>query len=117
MRPVLMALLAAPALAGCATTAPTTAATNQAYRALGTEPFWSLSIDARSMRFSTADGQAVNEPTPRVIHGFAGEIYQGKHIRVNIVHGKCSDGMSDRIYPDSVQLGVDGMSFRGCGGL
>ena len=112
MRLVLIALLAAPALASCATMAPTT----PAYRALGTEPFWSLAIDARTMRFSTADGQSVTEPTPRVIHGFAGEIYQGKRISVNVVHGKCSDGMSDRVYPDSVQLGVDGTSFTGCGG-
>ena len=117
MTKAVMILMAASALAGCATTAsaPPASAT---YRALGTEPFWSLEIDSRMMRFTTASGEApVSEPTPRVIHGFAGEIYQGKRIRVNIVHGKCSDGMSDRIYPDSMQLGVDGRSYTGCGGL
>ena len=88
------------------------------YHAIGTEPFWSLDIDAREMRFSQAnDGRDIVEPTPRVIHGFAGEIYQGQRIRVNIVHGPCSDGMSDRTYPDEVQVGVDGKQYEGCGGL
>ena len=88
------------------------------YRAIGTEPFWSLDIDSREMRFSQAnDGRDIVEPTPRVIHGFAGDIYQGQRIRVNIVHGQCSDGMSDRTYPDKVQVGVDGKQYEGCGGL
>ena len=36
---------------------------------------------------------------------------------MNIVHATCSDGMSDRIYPDKVQVDVDGQRFDGCGGL
>jgi hypothetical protein len=47
----------------------------------------------------------------------AGEIYQTPRINVNIVHGTCSDGMSDRVYPDKVQATVDGRRFNGCGGL
>ena len=87
------------------------------YHAIGTEPGWSLDIDARSMRFSGPYGQGpVEEATPPVIHGFAGEIYQGRRINVNIVHGRCSDGMSDRSYPDKVQLNVDGKAYTGCGG-
>ena len=107
-----MILIGGTALASCATVPPA------AYHALGTEPGWSLTIDQRMMRFSGPYGVgAVSEATPHVIHGFAGEIYQGKRIRVNIVHGQCSDGMSDRVYPDSVQLGVDGKAYRGCGGV
>ena len=109
-------LIGCTALTSCATVPP--AADPDAYHALGTEPGWSLTIDQRMMRFSGPYGIGpVAEPTPRVIHGFAGESYQGKRIRVNIVHGQCSDGMSDRVYPDSVQLGVDGTSYRGCGGV
>jgi uncharacterized membrane protein len=52
-----------------------------------------------------------------VIHGFAGEIYNTPRIHMNIVHGQCSDGMSDRVYPDKVQVDVDGRRFNGCGGL
>jgi hypothetical protein len=55
--------------------------------------------------------------TPPVIIGIAGEIYHTPRIGVNIVHGRCSDGMSDRVYPDKVQVTVDGRRFNGCGGL
>lgn len=89
-----------------------------AYRALGTEPFWSLTIDERRMVFTEANapGVEVVQPTPRVIVGFAGEIYQTPRIGVNIVHTQCSDGMSDRTYPDRVEVDVDGRRFNGCGG-
>jgi heat shock protein HslJ len=59
---------------------------------------------------------AVAAPTPRVIVGVAGEIYQTPRLGVNIVHRPCSDGMSDRIYPDTVQVDVDGRRYNGCGG-
>ena len=88
------------------------------YRALGTEPFWNVLIDERNITFIQPDAQPIAQPTPPVIHGFAGEIYQTPRINVNIVHSpECSDGMSDRVYPDRVQVTVDGRQFNGCGGL
>lgn len=103
-------------LAGCATVPPMPADPAASYRALGTEPFWSLTLDGRQMVFTTVDGQRVAEAQPRAIHGFAGDIYQGRRINLNIVHGqRCSDGMSDRTYPDKVQVSVDGRRFEGCG--
>jgi uncharacterized membrane protein len=87
------------------------------YHAVGTEPFWNLLIDERNLTFTLAGSQPVLQPTPQVIHGFAGEIYQTPRINVNIVHGQCSDGMSDRTFPDKVQVTVDGHRLNGCGGL
>jgi uncharacterized membrane protein len=87
------------------------------YHAVGTEPFWNLLIDEHNLTFTQPDAQPILQPTPRVIHGIAGEIYQTPRINVNIVHGQCSDGMSDRVYPDKVQVTVDGRRFNGCGGL
>ena len=88
------------------------------YRAAGTKPFWSLTIDSREMIFTDRGTNAsVAQPTPPVTVGFAGEIYQTPRLRVNIVHSQCSDGMSDRTYPDKVQVDVDGRRFNGCGGL
>ena len=87
------------------------------YRAAGTEPFWSLTVDARDVTFMLAGSEAVRQPAPKVIHGFAGEIYQTQRINVNIVHGPCSDGMSERAFPDKVQVTVDEHRFNGCGGL
>ena len=87
------------------------------YHAVGTEPFWDLLIDERNVTFVLAGQQPVTQPRPQVIIGIAGEIYRTPRIDVNIVHGQCSDGMSDRTYPDKVQVTVDGHRFNGCGGL
>ena len=87
------------------------------YRAVGTEPFWDLTIDPQRMIFTDRGNNVrVEQPTPRVIVGFAGEIYQTPRIGVNIVHQPCSDGMSERSYRDRVELTVDGRRFNGCGG-
>jgi uncharacterized membrane protein len=88
------------------------------YRAVGTEPFWDLTIDPRQMIFTDRGNNVrVAQPTPPVIVGIAGEIYRTPRLNVNIVHAQCSDGMSDRSYPDKVQVDVDGRRFNGCGGL
>ena len=87
------------------------------YHAVGTEPFWNLLIDEHDITFVQPDAQPIKEPTPKVVIGIAGEIYQTPRINVNIVHAQCSDGMSDRTYPDKVQVSVDGKRFEGCGGL
>ncbi|MES2445155.1 MAG: META domain-containing protein [Pseudomonadota bacterium] len=105
---------AAVTLASLAT--PALAQRDAPYRAAGTEPFWSLTIDARTMKFEAPGARSVTVPTPKVIHGFAGEIYQTRRIGVNTVHKACSDGMSDRTYPDTVQVTVDGRRYEGCGG-
>jgi uncharacterized membrane protein len=115
MRSLVTVLLAA-ALGACVTASPAPAPA--IYRALGTEPFWSLTLDGREMVFTEANapGQRIVQPQPKVIIGFAGEIYQSPRIGVNIVHTPCSDGMSDRTFPDKVQLRIDGRSLEGCGG-
>lgn len=101
------------ALAACLPAPPPPAAP---YRAVGTEPGWSLIIDDRELTFIHMDGTQVRQPRPQVINGVAGEIYQTPRISVNIVHARCNDGMSDRTFPDTVQVSVDGRQFRGCGG-
>ena len=85
------------------------------YRAVGTEPFWSLDINPQSMRFQAMDGRAIVEDTPQAQQNYGGDYYRGRRIEVNIVHQSCSDGMSDRVYPDQVQVRVDGREWRGCG--
>ena len=111
----LPSLLLAAAVGGCVTVPPPAPA--PAYHALGTEPFWSLTIDQRELVFTRPEAQPVRQPRPKVIVGFAGEIYRTPRLNVNIVHAKCSDVLSDRTYPDKVQVDVDGKPFEGCGGL
>ena len=110
----LVPIAAAAALAACMSIP---AAPPAPYHGVGTEPFWNLLIDEHNITFVQPDAQPVTQPTPKVIIGFAGEIYQTPRINVNIVHASCSDGMSDRTYPDKVQVDVDGKRFNGCGGL
>jgi uncharacterized membrane protein len=87
------------------------------YHAVGTEPFWNLLIDEHDVTFVAPERQPIKQPAPKPIIGIAGEIYRTARVDVNIVHARCSDGMSDRIYPDKVQVTVDGKRFNGCGGL
>jgi uncharacterized membrane protein len=110
----LLTIALAASLGGCLAIPPPPA---PPYHALGTEPFWNLLIDEHNLTFVEPEAQPITQPTPKVIHGFAGEIYHTPRINVNIVHGTCSDGMSDRVYPDKVQVTVDGRQFNGCGGL
>jgi len=85
------------------------------YRAIGTEPFWDLEI-GQNLTF-TDRGNNVNvvQVTPQPINGTAGEIYRTQRLEVNITHTRCSDGMSERSYPDTVNVYVDGRQYRGCG--
>ena len=107
------ALAPAVLLAACMTYPPPPAAP---YRAVGQEPGWSLIIDSREIAFIHMDGTQVRQPTPPVIGGIAGEIYQTPRIGVNIVHAQCQDVMSGQLYRDRVQVTVDGRRFEGCGG-
>jgi uncharacterized membrane protein len=110
-------LLALPLVACLAACLPVPPPPPPPYHALGTEPFWNQLIDEHDVTFTAPDAQPIRQPTPQAIHGVAGEIYRTPRIDVNIVHAQCSDGMSDRVYPDKVQVTVDGRRFNGCGGL
>ena len=85
------------------------------YRAIGTEPFWDLTIGARMTFTDRGTNLTVAEATPPVRNGVAGEMYTGRRVTANIVHSRCSDGMSERNYPDTVQVTVDGRRYQGCG--
>ena len=112
MRIALLLPLLALATGGCAGygAQPTTP-----YRAIGTEPFWDLTIDRNLVFTDRGNERSVTEPTPRAVATAAGRTYRGRRLAVTIVHAPCSDGMSDRTYPDRVTLTVDGQYYRGCG--
>jgi heat shock protein HslJ len=117
MKQLLALTLAAPlalSLAGCVT--PTQALPPGAYVATGHMPEWNLVIDARNIAFMAPNAAPVVAPTPPVIVGFAGEIYQTPRINVNIVHAACTDTMTGRAYRDRVQVDVNGRRYEGCGG-
>ena len=117
-------LLLAIALAGCAmdgapppdgTPAPRAA---EAYHAVGTEPGWALTIALGEMAYVGDYGEArVTVPTPDSRTTFNGHRYETPRLTVDITHSPCSDGMSDRRYPDTVMVMANGKTVHGCGGL
>ena len=87
------------------------------YKALGTEPFRSLSIEPRMITFDQMDHPKVRQPTPKFRKTKYGRIYWTRRISVAIIANQpCSDGMSDYVYRDDVTVTVDGQKFLGCGG-
>lgn len=86
------------------------------YGALGTEPFWSLTIDDTTIRYQPAEGQSITVAKPRALTGSNGERYQTPALAVRIAHSRCSDGMSDRTYRDTVTIRVGDSVLKGCGG-
>ena len=86
------------------------------YRALGTEPFWAVTIAGGRMRYERAGEPGFSVPAPAPRTSFNGHRYATPRLTVDVTHGQCSDGMSDRVYADTVMVIVDGETLRGCGG-
>ena len=96
--------------------APNYPAGETSYRAIGTEPFWDLEIGGQLIFTDRGNNVSVSQPAPAPIQGTAGPVYRTERLEVNIVHRQCNDGMSERSYPDTVDVRVDGRQrYRGCG--
>lgn len=101
-------------LAGCATMAPP-AGGGEPYRALGTEPFWSVNVSGGRMGYGSPEGDFSDVVLSEEETG-DGRIYRGRRITLQTSRQECSDGMSDRRYRDMVRATVDGRRLEGCGG-
>jgi uncharacterized membrane protein len=87
------------------------------YSASGTEPFWGLAIDRRSMVLDDSSGERkFRAPTPRPRATRTGATYTTSRMTVRIRHQGCNDGMSEGLYADTVEVIVADMRWRGCGG-
>ncbi|MHA6723090.1 META domain-containing protein [Sphingomonas sp. RS2018] len=105
------------ALLALVATAPATARTEVApYSALGTEPFWSLSIDETRMTWRGIEGRPLSVRKPRPITARGVERYVARGMTVEVTHRACSDGMSDRRYADTVRVTIGRRVYDGCGG-
>ena len=86
------------------------------YKAVGTEPGWSLTVRRARMDYAGDYGEVnIAEPTPpnfRAAHG----TYRSGKLQVTISAGPCSDGMSDLIYRQTVRVTAEGRTVSGCGG-
>lgn len=89
---------------------------SDSYRALGTEPFWSVSIADGRITYESVNGPNFTAPAPTPERIFNGQVYVVDRLIVSVTHAQCGDGMSDNIYADTVTVTVDGVTHRGCGG-
>ena len=95
----------------------TPAAAQSAYHATGTEPFWSLDIGKGSIIFKDQGrGLRIVTATPVPRPSFNGRRYVTRRITIDVTRKTCSDGMSERSYPDTVTVSIGRRIYRGCGG-
>lgn len=94
----------------------------RSYRCTGTEPFWSIDITENGITFQSPDFGPVTYPfVPPVTSGDAIEYFSSlgsgndqRNLKIILKPGSCSDGMSDIVYPYSVEAELDGQKLRGC---
>ena len=122
-------------LVGCASTAPTSqspvgsgngattadrvsAATagSSAWMALGTEPFWNVEVTQARINYTDADGRRMVVANPGGQAMSNGKRYVTSEIVIQTTLRPCSDGMSDRVYAETVHVEAGGRSLHGCGG-
>jgi heat shock protein HslJ len=91
-------------------------AASAAWMALGTEPFWNVEVTQTRINYADADGRQIAVANPGAQPAAAGKTYTTNEIVIAITPQPCSDGMSDRIYADTVRVEAAGRSLQGCGG-
>ncbi|MEW4466813.1 hypothetical protein AB1K62_03145 [Parasphingorhabdus sp. JC815] len=93
------------------------------YKALGTEPFWGVELKDGQIIYTSVEGtNDFSLPVERMKKTATGWEIRGFSDQHNITltiasDEKCSDGMSDRQYADSVKVAVSNAGYlTGCGG-
>lgn len=85
------------------------------YRAIGTEPFWAVSILGDSLVLERPDHPPRRYRVVRSEDGPAIR-YSADGFAMTVREGPCEDGMSDAIWSDRVQIAFGDGTLKGCGG-
>ena len=92
---------------------------DQPLRVLGTEPFWAVEITPTGLIYSGVDRPEQKAANPGA--GLQGTVAvwttatEAKTpLIVTLMATDCSDGMSDRTYPLTAKVEIDGESLTGC---
>ena len=86
------------------------------YRAIGTEPFWAVTIRGSTALLERPDHRplrygVMHDGDDRAIR------YIGEGFSLTATEGPCSDGMSDVLWSDRVQIAFGEGTLKGCGGI
>lgn len=88
------------------------------YALNGTEPFWGGTVTGTDVRYMTPERQFGDVVATRRSFGSDSETYagtfRGRPFVLTLRRGRCSDGMSDRVYAFTATLQVLGETRRGC---
>ena len=89
-------------------------------RASGTEPFWSADISKDSLTYTTPDTMQAGGVTVPVSRADGAESVKftatvdGQVLDILVTPGSCSDGMSDAVYPWTVERTLGEETVQGC---
>lgn len=86
------------------------------YRAIGTEPFWAVTISDDELLLERPDHSPLRITVQRKATARSIE-YSGDGFTLTATPGPCSDGMSDAIWSDRVQIAFADGTLKGCGGI
>lgn len=87
--------------------------------AVGTEPFWSVTIRPEGLVFSAPDQAGITAPaTAPTVSGdaarWAATGSDGMPLTVSLTLAHCSDGMSDAVHPFTAVVEAGGRTLKGC---
>lgn len=90
----------------------------QTLRALGTEPFWNVNVQAEQLTFMTPEDQVgvVMQGERKAVDGgvdLSGS-NKGQPFLLSVRPGSCSDGMSDNQYAMTATFSVGDARYKGC---
>lgn len=94
-----------------------TGAIIEPFRASGNEPFWSVALEQGMLTLNRLNEGEL--PAQAYVAGEAGGHFhtQGNHpISLEVSDQICQDSMSGMLYPQQVNVQVEGASLNGCGG-
>lgn len=97
--------------------AATRAAVPSRLTARGTEPFWAVDVDAGERVWKTPErpeGAGVQVERHSSGKGVRDVDADRTGLELMLTPGRCSDGMSDLVYPYSATWVHDGRTWRGC---
>ena len=86
------------------------------YRALGTEPFWAVTVKGSVATLERPDKAERHYAVNRTDDG-RDVRYLADGFAMTVTEGPCSDGMSDAHWADSVALSFGEGTLKGCGGV
>ncbi|BDD67768.1 hypothetical protein Sj15T_27890 [Sphingobium sp. TA15] len=86
------------------------------YRAIGTEPFWAVTVNGSTAVLERPDKAPVRYAITRNDDKRALR-FLGEGFSMTVTEGPCSDGMSDALWSDRVAVAFGEGTLNGCGGL